>query len=746
MLVRLAAVGCLLLVLLLVAPAEAGDYEKAAPWNGVRFVGEGVEVRVDDAWHELISIDGLATKEILAFVKEEYGSKWQKRFGEDLVEVLSRMGKAPGGSVALVLRKGGAEVRLPKVAMTKDNRRAVKHMLRGESDPPQRMKDEEEYPKLAPWDGVRWAEDAPEVRVGGTWFGLVQIDRVTVVMFRNRGKQLYGNGWQRRFEEDLVEFMAKLGSKPGPTVELILEVLDTGENLLKRGIRLTKANRDAVWRAAVAREAKSAARPTRRVVREHRSEPDPRYVSMTKRTPLPALAGSPLVSGEQAAADLDQLEWHLANEYSYADMRGVDYRAALDTIRLRLGDEITRGHLALQIHRLLCLMGDGHTRVRGMSREVLGTVDPDVELFWHDGVLVMAEPLTEPPQPPVVVLRIDNVPLERWIEAISDIIPAGSEAYRQWRIARDLRRYIPYVRAKLNLPHEERFEIRFKRLGDIGHGKVDMPLERLHPGSSSGGAVQWGRKGEVALLHIAEMSSDDEDLARIDIAMQDFKGLKGMVVDVRGNGGGSRKILRALAPYFMKPGELRVANVAAYRLPPGTKAGAPDGYMANRFLYPATASVWNDKERAFVKAHLAGFAADMVLPEKQFSAWHVMLLKRELNPKAYHFDKRIVVLMDGGCFSATDIFLGALKGMRNVTLMGTPSGGGSGRTQRITLANSGIRLRMSSMASFQPSGQRYDGVGIEPDAVRRPVWDDLSQLDHDSVLDRALKAVVKPLR
>ena len=73
--------------------------------------------------------------------------------------------------------------------------------------------------------------------------------------------------------------------------------------------------------------------------------------------------------------------------------------------------------------------------------------------------------------------------------------------------------------------------------------------------------------------------------------------------------------------------------------------------------------------------------------------------------------------MNGKSFSATDIFLAGLKGMKNVRLLGTPSAGGSAFSQEISLGETGLRLRIGSMASFQADGKLFDGNGITPDIV-----------------------------
>jgi C-terminal processing protease CtpA/Prc len=100
----------------------------------------------------------------------------------------------------------------------------------------------------------------------------------------------------------------------------------------------------------------------------------------------------------------------------------------------------------------------------------------------------------------------------------------------------------------------------------------------------------------------------------------------------------------------------------------------------------------------------------------------------------------VCVLTDEDCFSATDVFLGALAELPQVTLVGRASGGGSGRAREFALAYSGIRVRLSSMASFRPDGRRYDGRGIEVDIHVQPGVGDFSGTT-DSDLDAALRVI-----
>lgn len=745
--VRSIAILLLVFLLPLLAPAaaEAGEFEKAAPWDRVRHVEDGVEVRVEGNWYALISIEGKQANDVVGFCKRRYGPRWKKRFAEDLVEVLVGMRVPPRDKVDLVLRDAaGKELTKTGVPMTHANRQAVRRSSDDGGAPrPAPKRDDEQFAQLAPWDGVRWEEGQPHVRVAGEWFELGRIDRVgwrSLVAFC---KSRYGAKWKQRFEEDLVQVLTEMGKQPGANVDLVLIERGEGKVIDKEAVPMTKANRNAIWEAAVKRSRGEAAAATRRVVRTHADLPDPRYARLVYRVPLDSPAFEEMLTPTQAQQDLDQLEWHITNEHSYLALNNVDPGAALDTIRLGVGEGISKGDFALQLHRVICLFGDGHARIRGLSREILRPWTTALRLAPLGREVVLAAGGPRDGELPYRVVRISGVPIEQWFDAGRDIVPRGSEAYIQRRRTRDLR-YQTYLRARLRIPAGTETTLDLQSLDGKRKATHVVGISARGNGMRRS-PVSWEQRGEVGYLRITEMSGSRRDVAKIDLAMQAFKDTKALVIDVRGNGGGTRDILGALFPYFMRKGERHVANVAAYRIPPGVEKGAKDGYLENRFLYPATSSTWSAAERKHVTDFLASFAADLVLPEAHFSAWHAMLLTPETNPKAYRYAQRVVVLMDGGCFSATDIFLGALKGWRGVTLMGTPSGGGSGRSKRGQLAHSGIRFRLSTMASFRPTGKRYDGKGIAPDLVAEPKPEDIGTAK-DSVLDRALAAAAKPVR
>jgi hypothetical protein len=247
------------------------------------------------------------------------------------------------------------------------------------------------------------------------------------------------------------------------------------------------------------------------------------------------------------------------------------------------------------------------------------------------------------------------------------------------------------------------------------------------------------REGGIGYLCTPEMEDGPEFVAWLQEAMAALGETKALIIDVRGNRGGSRDALLTLFPWFLSDADApRIANVAAYRLGEGEPADAPEGYLADRYLHPASWPGWSAEARTAIAAFAPRFRPDWELPAGGYSAWHYLVLERPKSGAPKTYTGRVAILMNDECFSATDVFLGAFRGWRNVTLVGTPSSGGSGRVRDYALPHSGIRLSLTSMVSFLPDGSRFDGRGVAPDVLIESTATDLIGKS-DTVLDAALR-------
>jgi C-terminal processing protease CtpA/Prc len=240
--------------------------------------------------------------------------------------------------------------------------------------------------------------------------------------------------------------------------------------------------------------------------------------------------------------------------------------------------------------------------------------------------------------------------------------------------------------------------------------------------------------GDVAVITIRAMSESADSIVEKAIESELFRASRAVLIDVRGNNGGSRHVLRTLVPLLIDTP--LVYNVAVTRgdmdgigvdsdyglTTPADSGMAAAVRVALRDALAAFKPSWDYRAEGFLPTVLGA----VLLPAP-----------RESRIKG----KRVAVLIDEGCFSSCDIFAGAIRLAPDVTLIGTTTAGGSGRSRDFVLPNSRLRVTLSTMASFQPNGALYDGVGIRPAIVVERSVGDL-----DSGRDTQKEAALRLLR
>jgi len=562
-------------------------------------------------------------------------------------------------------------------------------------------------PRVSPFRGMRQVATGIEVQIDDdTWFALDAMGGVDTKTLLAEAERLCGSSAWKRITEDMPALFEAMGHPLGRTVDVDVRDLATGARSTKKAVALTAANRARLLAA------NGGARPGRPA----------------------SVPGGPLTRSD-AVADLEELRGLLDTSFAYRDLRGVDVEAVIERAKTACGAaEIARDDFVRVVDGVLRAFGDGHSRVDGVDT-VHDVFLPCLVQEAEGGHVAFSpgrDALVDPARP--FVVAIDGQPIATWLAAARARSTQGSAAM-QARGAERLLRDLGDLRADLGRPVAGDVTLRLR--GATGERNVVLRPSSRRPAYGEWPRTKTRRVGDFGCLRIAAMSSDEAFLDGLDAAMASFRDTKGLVIDVRGNGGGSRDALRRLAPYLLPAdGTPVVGNVAAVLLDAG--ATAPEDALADRGLWRADWNGWSAPQAAAVRAVAKSFAPSWKLPAGRFSPWHYLVLDRADNPKAFAYTRPVIVLIDRGCFSATDVFAAALGALPNVRLVGEATSGGSGRARGFTLGKSGVRLQLSSMASFRPDGVLFEGNGVVPDVAVATLPTDLIGTT-DTVLQRAIE-------
>lgn len=462
---------------------------------------------------------------------------------------------------------------------------------------------------------------------------------------------------------------------------------------------------------------------------------------------------------EEARMDLAVLDSLLAHHYAYNDADELDEIEVLEAISDALPDRIRIGDFAMQLQKALALSIDGHApRIAGMKadgeRERIEDNPPGRHFFPFElrstGSRIVAfdagtRTLIDPEHP--YLAAIDGLPVSEWIDVAQSIVVAGSPQLRWRRGSRHLGN-IGFLRMELGRPASGTVSVRFENEGRSSQAERTIDLfgasvaARERYPFAEDAAARVPR--DIAYFRLQRMESDPDYIAGFTAWIQESRGARGAIVDIRDNGGGSRLPLLTLLPHVLDADDAPVV-VNAGRLKvgpgcPGPGCEAPqEGYLANRFMLPIWAIPADTPERAALDTWLPSFTPGWTPPNEGFSDWHYLIVGPRSDPALA--GKPVIVLMNNGNFSASDIFLSGLKGREGVTLLGTASSGGSARRNEHVLPNSNLTVSLATLASFQARNSRlYDGVGIEPDLSMEP--EPGFFVNHsDRILERAIELI-----
>ena len=178
----------------------------------------------------------------------------------------------------------------------------------------------------------------------------------------------------------------------------------------------------------------------------------------------------------------------------------------------------------------------------------------------------------------------------------------------------------------------------------------------------------------IRVTQFQERTGEDLAIALKKLRTENKFAFNGIILDMRNNPGGLLNVSVAVSAAFLKEGDLVVY----------TEGRAPDSKMN------LTTSPEN-----FIRSKEDNFLKDLPADIK---------------------DTPMVVLINNGSASASEIVAGALQDHKRALIVGTRSFG-KGSVQSILPMANGTAIKLTTARYFTPNGRSIQGKGIEPDVI-----------------------------
>ncbi|WP_323756027.1 S41 family peptidase [Roseivirga sp.] len=563
-----------------------------------------------------------------------------------------------------------------------------------------------ELAKASPFTAVKWEEDQPIVQFDNEWYHFEKLDHLSKEEVLAFCKSEFGGKWKRRFSEDLVEVLEGLSYAPNVKVELQL----SQNGVSKRYIgTFTLANRQRALQYNASSE--QAKRPQK-------------------------------ITKAQAIEDLKEFEKILESRSSYAQISGVDYKAAIKELSASIAGrnkDIDINELAHEMAKIMAQIGDRHSSIKNESFNSRGNESYNLKLPFGvvtiEGKLVaIKQNLDEQGydyyyEKYPYLKSIDGVFIATLVNSYNYKAAKAPTAAKNTRGAVAIENYgallfnnnmdsadsVQVVFSDGMNEKTETFQLTSDEKGysSIVNEANDRNSEQVANGNLAG--LSKVLDHNIGYIKLPEMYHYDE-VEGLEVFIQNtfarFSTTKALIIDVRNNPGGVRDILQTVASYVVQPAQSPwVANVAYLRT--DKTLNTDEESMNARYMYSYHSEEFTDSERNAIDQFNKSFKPEKTVDRSKFSDPYFMILHHGNQS----YPKPVYILVNESSFSAATVFTSALKGLPNVKIVGETTDGSSGNSRELYLTNSNIRVKVSTMLSFQRNGKTLDGNGTLPDII-----------------------------
>mgnify|MGYP001791571046 CR=1 FL=1 len=560
--------------------------------------------------------------------------------------------------------------------------------------------------EASPFTAVKWINDSPVVKFENQWYDFEKIDTLNKSEILNFCKSRFGYKWKKRFSEDLIEVLKLLNHIPNKEVKLVLKKDGISKEFMGR---LTLENRERC--AAYNDQIKKLDK---------------------KRKPILKIKKTHLLE------DLKEFKYILDTKSSYAQLTTFDYSKATHELAntVRQSPQVMNiDAFTNKLSKIMSEIGDRHSSIKNENIKQQDYIGYDLKLPF--GVTVFNNKLIAVKAKVInnsfylkdypYIKSIHQIPIQDLINVYAYKSKKAPQEAKLSRAAESIQNF-----GKLLFKNNK--TIPNKILVTLTNGLKDKTLTLNLTPNKKGFVSKLRRDNyksqvevmtnknfkdlikridDICYFNIPAMFDLDEENDIADFfksAIENHLDTKAMIIDIRNNPGGVRDILKLFSSYIVQPENSPwIANVAYLRS--DKKLSINDRSMNSRFLYNYKSSQFSTVDRNAIDIFNQDFQLKHEFDNSKFSDPYYMILR---SGKTL-YKKPVYILVNEKSFSAATVFTTAFKGLPNVKIVGITTDGSSGNSKKKYLKHTQIRVKVSTMLSFQRNGKILDGNGTQPD-------------------------------
>jgi carboxyl-terminal processing protease len=392
--------------------------------------------------------------------------------------------------------------------------------------------------------------------------------------------------------------------------------------------------------------------------------------------------------GQDRVVNFEHLWKAMNDHYPYFELKRVDWDEVYDRYSPRVDAAQDETEYHAIVKTLLAELNDAHTGLVwspllqpncgfAFTQEIEGVAVVTVagQSAQNAGLGVGA-----------LISQVDGMPLEQALSQVDPWLRAGSTPWQQRAWA---------FENLLNTPAGDSRTVTFTQLNgeqltttltcpedpsQLPSGELEI-WELVQPRFTS---EIYSQRMLSGFGYIRIPTFGDNLVDEFNLALNELLDTPGLVLDLRGNGGGNTRYAFAMAGWFL------------------------------------------DEAFSIGRDHFRNR-----LPQRGWRLW----LDMRVDPRKPVYTGEVVLLIDTGCMSTTEQFILAFVDSGRAQVVGRRSAGATGNPIQFHLVGGG-RARFSTGDFYRQDGTRLEGVGIIPDVVIDWTLDDFYQ-DRDPDLEAA---------